>query len=902
MFKRAQKATHTAAKEVLAVALDELTCKFLENQGVPPESAKFMSKIPSATLKGISEGLSIVNVKSVRQQLADALRDSMIIASTTEEFEMYDEVRSALLDIFTTENAISFLNMGNDLRKTEIYIRKILEKFDQCDLETLPIEDISTNVLASLKQEIEDNPDLTGLKAYLNTEKIFEKLDEVAEDVLATKQISSKNFQLSQEILHEVMKNNQIPDKSKRVISLPHRNLYFAGRTEELKNIAEAFKQYNTVALIGAGGFGKSQIAYEYAHDHEKEYDYIWVINAGNNSSLENDYRNLAVRLRLLENLPNEKLDFRTVILPNLQEWFDNNDRFLLIYENTEEAASLQNYLPSSIARGHVLLTTRDVQQPITATEILIDVFSEIEAVAFLKNRLNLKKQKSGISDDDTKRLGKMLGFLPLALEQASAYIINNKVSIPSYIELFKNYTHKTLDYQGRNADYAKTVLTTWNISIEKINSEEAKQLFNICAYFASEAIPLQIFIDNREQLPAPLHDQLEGEWDINELIEELTRYSLISSEKNNSLLFMHRLIQEVVRYYLDEDVQWLYRALDTIFNAFDFDYGDKETFNIILPHALEIASHAEEIKDVQEKIGQIYSLAGHGLYNLGQYPKALEWYHEALKISERILGVKHPITAITYNNIATIYYNQGNYTKALTWCHKVIDIQEQILEKDHSIIATAYNIKALVYYNLNEYIIALEWYYKALNIQKKVLGKNHPDTAMTYNNIAAVYYNQRNYIKSLAWYREAKSIQEKILGKDHPDTAMTYNNIAAVYYSLKNNINALEWYREAKGIQEKILGKDHPDTAMTYNNIAAVYESQKDYTKALKWYHKALEIQKKILGVKHPATTVTYKNIAGVYERQGDYPKALDWCRKALNTEENTLGNDHPHTAIILD
>jgi len=61
-----------------------------------------------------------------------------------------------------------------------------------------------------------------------------------------------------------------------------------------------------------------------------------------------------------------------------------------------------------------------------------------------------------------------------------------------------------------------------------------------------------------------------------------------------------------------------------------------------------------------------------------------LEWYHKSLEIYERVLGVDHPNTAITYNNIAGVYKDQGDYPKALKWFHKSLAICEKILGPEH--------------------------------------------------------------------------------------------------------------------------------------------------------------------------------------------------------------------------
>lgn len=205
-----RKVILSTSKEVLFVALDELVNEFLKCHGVPSESAKFLSKIPSATLKGLSKTLSKEETIPVRQQLADAFRKSMREASISEKFEICDKARKALIDVFTTENTVFYLQ-NNDVREIETYIQKILEQFDKCDLKTLPIEDIAINVLASLEQEILDNPDITGLKTYLNTKNIFLNTEKLIDKVYTTQQNINEGIQLSKEILHELKKNNQNP-------------------------------------------------------------------------------------------------------------------------------------------------------------------------------------------------------------------------------------------------------------------------------------------------------------------------------------------------------------------------------------------------------------------------------------------------------------------------------------------------------------------------------------------------------------------------------------------------------------------------------------------------------------------------------------------------------------------
>ena len=287
---------------------------------------------------------------------------------------------------------------------------------------------------------------------------------------------------------------------------------------------------------------------------------------------------------------------------------------------------------------------------------------------------------------------------------------------------------------------------------------------------------------------------------------------------------------------------------------------------------------------------------------NQGDYAKALEWCQNNLKNCEKVFGIEHLNTASAYNNIALIYSRQGDFDKALEWHQEALSIYEKVLGREHLYTATAYNNIALIYFRQADYAKALEWQQKDLEICEKVLGDEHPDTATTYNNIARVYENQGDFTKALEWYQKALAICKKVLGREHPHTATTYNNIALAYSRQEEYDKALELYQEALKIREKVLGKEHPYTATTYNNIALVYQYQENYVKALELYQEALKIRERVLGKKHLDTGITYNNIAGVYDSLGDYDKALEWYQKDLEICEELLGKEHPDTATTYN
>ena len=287
------------------------------------------------------------------------------------------------------------------------------------------------------------------------------------------------------------------------------------------------------------------------------------------------------------------------------------------------------------------------------------------------------------------------------------------------------------------------------------------------------------------------------------------------------------------------------------------------------------------------------YDTAAFKCYQDGNYPKALEFYTKALNIQEKILGKDHPDTALSYNNIGSVYNRMGDYTKALEFYTKALNIREKVLGKDHPDTALSYNNIGYVYSSMGDYPKALEFYAKALNIREKVLGKDHPDTALSYNNIGYVYSSMGDYPKALEFYAKALNIEEKVLGNDHPATANSYNNIGYVYDGMGDYPKALEFYTKALDIYEKVLGKDHPDTALSYNNIGYVYNRMGDYPKALEFYTKALDIDEKVLGKDHPDTASSYNNVGFAYNKIGDYNKSYNYSKEAyyifkLNRDKN--------------
>jgi len=222
--------------------------------------------------------------------------------------------------------------------------------------------------------------------------------------------------------------------------NLPHsRNPYFTGRDDKLEIIRSNFLTNDMVSLIqsvsGLGGIGKTSIAIEYAYRHSHEYETIWWVNSESTQSAFLSLKDFLLKKEIISEEIKEK-----DILEAMKYWFNNNKNWLFIYDNADSDDFnkwLEPFFPQN-RNGHILITTRSNFFP-KSKSIDIIVFSEEESVSFLSKRTD--KNGEGYSDDLAKKLSERLQYLPLALEQAAAYIVETPcVTYQDYINLIDKY------------------------------------------------------------------------------------------------------------------------------------------------------------------------------------------------------------------------------------------------------------------------------------------------------------------------------------------------------------------------------------------------------------------------------------------------------------------------------
>ncbi len=217
------------------------------------------------------------------------------------------------------------------------------------------------------------------------------------------------------------------------------RNPYFTGRDTILQNLHEALsKDSATVltqgyAISGLGGIGKTQTAVEYTYRYRSDYRYIFWVRADTEVVLQTGF----VEIAKLLDLPEQNATNPDDTVQAVKRWLEQTGEWMLVFDNADTPEMLKAYYPRT-PRGHILLTSRaQLFDTLGITRPLaLEKMDPEEALDFLFKR-TARTQSDITEQQAAEQLAEELDYLPLALEQAAAYITAKKARFQDYLASF---------------------------------------------------------------------------------------------------------------------------------------------------------------------------------------------------------------------------------------------------------------------------------------------------------------------------------------------------------------------------------------------------------------------------------------------------------------------------------
>ncbi len=461
----------------------------------------------------------------------------------------------------------------------------------------------------------------------------------------------------------------------------------FEGRSQELGVLEQALGARGgavvTQAVYGLGGVGKSELALHYASAHRGEYGLVWWVTAADAGQVETGLAGLAGRLCPAVAVAGTTADAAEWAAG----WLQAHEGWLLVLDNVEDAADVEPLL-GQLGGGHVIVTSRrDADWGRLADPVQLDVLDPDAAAQVLILRTG---QHDAADEEAAGQIVAELGFLPLALDQAAAYIVQQRISPAAYLASLRRDPAR-MHAAGTSAQ--RTIARLWDLHITAVRGRDpaAARLLSVIACYAPDAIPR-----------AMLGGDASRE-DTDEALGLLASYSMLTL--TTATVSIHRLLQAVILTrpgntgddaptLRDTALDWLNAAIP----------GNPSTnmpgwplLRALVPHTEALASH----------------------FPPGEQPEALGW---------------------VLNEIAAFLNSQGDYARALPLRQSALAVTEAALGPDHPDTATALDNLAVTYRALGRSAEALPLRERALAVTEAALGPGHPSTAIRLDNLAVTY------------------------------------------------------------------------------------------------------------------------------------------------------------------
>jgi len=344
---------------------------------------------------------------------------------------------------------------------------------------------------------------------------------------------------------------------------------YFTGREEVLTALRKAMESSGKAALSGIGGVGKTQTALEYVHRYRSQYNRILWTKADSSESLLTGFASLASQL----GLSTAKEQDLNLVVTAVLAWLEANAGWLLILDNADDLV----WRGSSCR--HILLTTRAQATGGVAERVEIGEMHPEEGALFLLRRSKRIPRKATLEEASesertlAEQISREMRGLPLALDQAGAFIEEMQRGLAEYLDLYQREGAKLRARRGRLATDHPSVPATFSVAFSRVTKENpaAADLIRCCAFLAPDAIAEEIFTAGAEELPEPLGPVAANALAFAEAVEDAGRFSLISRNPANKSIDIHRLVQEVVRDEMEEDTKrsWAERTIRALAKAF---------------------------------------------------------------------------------------------------------------------------------------------------------------------------------------------------------------------------------------------------------------------------------------------------------------------------------------------
>jgi tetratricopeptide (TPR) repeat protein len=465
----------------------------------------------------------------------------------------------------------------------------------------------------------------------------------------------------------------------------------------------------------------------------------------------------------------------------------------------------------------------------------------------------------------EARKIVTELGFLPLAIEQAAAYIRISQ-NIQEYLETYAKQRHQLLNWRpDGNHSYNYTVGTVWKMALERLRVTCPTSI--VLVQFLVFQNPDEILLDFLKAGAAGVHLELQQIIENNLLLREcltaLEGYSLVRVSEGQKIR-IHRLVQAVIQDDMQSQlrVQVVSEVLRLGLRSFPNMMSDRSQRGTCRRYRAQVVSCLENchIAKSQSEWLALTDLLADYLSQDGFYADALKWSILTSEFRKETLGSEHPDTLTSMSNLAASYRELGRSKEAA-------QLDEQ-----------------------------------TLGIRKRVLGLEHPGTLISMNNLAASYRHLGMIKEAAHLYEETMELDNRIFGPEHPHIFYRQEGLARSLRMLGRVNEAIEWHEKVLELRKRLLGPNHPETLYSMDGLALSLHCSGQNNQAVQLHEETLKLRKSVLPPEHPDIFDSMEGLADTLCSLGQDQAGLQLYEETLSGRTRILGENHPDTLRVIE